>query len=88
MAQKGVGSIEKRTGWAKPCPSCAEFFRFTKFTNRQGPVPFFYSASGKDLLLRQSDREKVDDLYKATEDPSGPTIQELKQLWLDVNYKA
>ncbi len=84
MTQEDAGNIEKRTGWAKPCPYCSERICFTKFTNWQGPVPFFYSSSGKDLLLRRSDRERVDDLYKSIEDSSGPSIQELNQLWVDI----
>ena len=84
MTQEGADSIEKRTGWAKPCPYCAQSIRFTKFTNWQGPVPFFYSSSGIDLLMRRSDRARVDELYKSTEDSAGPSIQELKKLWLDI----
>ncbi len=34
--------------------------------------------------MRQSDRARVDDLYKSTEDSSGPSIRELKHLWLDI----
>jgi hypothetical protein len=84
MKQEDADSIEKRTGWAKPCPYCAEETRFTKFTNQQGPVPFFYSSSGKDLLLRRSDRERLDELYKSIGDSSGPSIQSLKHLWEDI----
>ncbi len=84
MKQEDGCSIEKRTGWAKPCAYCGKELRFTKFTNSQGPVPFFYSSGGKDLLLRRSDRERVDALYQTAEDSPGPSIRNLKDLWLDI----
>ncbi len=88
MTQEDAGSIANRTGWAKPCPYCAEEIRFTKFTNWQRPVPFFYSSNGRDLLMRRSDRARVDDLYKSTEESSGPSIREMKRLWLDILSRA
>lgn len=88
MKQNNAGSIVKRRGWAKPCPDCGTEIRFTKFTNQQGPVPFFHSSRGKDLLLRRSDRERLDDLYKSIGDSPGPSIHELKLLWEDILSQA
>jgi hypothetical protein len=74
----------ERTGWVRDCPFCDGTFSYTKFTNQSGPTPFFYSTRHNDILLRQSDLNRVMREYAGLE----IDVDALEALWRDILSKA
>lgn len=72
-----------RDGWTIDCPACGQPIKYTLLLNPRPPVPFFYSSTGNDVLLRRSDERKVDDLSARQSLESVP-IEELEALWLSI----
>ena len=50
--------ILHRHGASRRCPECGAVLRFTAFNVSETLTPFFYSTSGRAVLLRRSDARK------------------------------
>jgi len=73
--------VIERAGWTLKCPFCGYMIRYTQLTNWDGPTPFFYSDSSNDVLLRDTDIERVRQLFSKK---NSPTIEEMEALWKDI----
>lgn len=70
--------VEERPGWIRICPYCNQPIKFTKLVAWSSPNVFFYSESGNDVLLRQSDSEKL----QAVRSKSTVSLHDLEKTWV------
>ena len=54
-----------RPGFIRECPVCGGKISFTFLNVQFGVMPFFYSDSGKSVLIRRSDAERLGGLLDA-----------------------
>ena len=73
---------ETRKGWVLACPACESGIAYTILTNWDAPVPFFYADVSNDVLLRSSDRQRVESLGE------NPHLADLEHLWDEILSSA
>jgi hypothetical protein len=65
------------SGWKLSCPFCTKNILYTKLTNWDMPTPFYYSDESNDVLLRNSDDKKVNQIFENKK----PSLKELESMW-------
>lgn len=77
-----AGCTKTRKGWVLACPACERPIVYTILTNWDAPVPFFYADASNDVLLRFSDRQRVESLGE------NPDLAVLEHLWNEILSSA